>query len=176
MSKLISQIYPIERWDVALFKNSITKVPIIYIKPDDLFITFADKNNYIVNATITNTNTIYDGKTLIGVVDKSSRIPNDKPNFFKKYGWYVISLWADWHGYPHPSTLGNVTFSGLNAVTEDDIKKVSELLDDSVPKTMTPRKLSNMATTNTSNKKHSFIISIIIISIILLLLFVYIYK
>ena len=126
----ITSSYPIKRWDVVMFGSSITKVPVIFVKPDDLFLAFAHKNDYAVLATISGTNTIYDGKTIPGIVDKSSKVPNCKPNFFKKYGLYVVSLHAGWHGYPSPDKLGSVTFSGLKSVTENDIKEVRDILPD----------------------------------------------
>lgn len=130
MSKeTISRVYPIQRWDCVMFDNSTTQVPVIYIKPDDLFIAFAHKNSYAVNAKVSGTNVPqYEVAAIPGVVDKSSRVPNCKPHFFEKTGLYVVSLWSQWYGYPDPNNLGSVTFSGLYDVTEKDIEEVREVL------------------------------------------------
>lgn len=105
--------YDIKRWDVVMFSNSITMVPMIYIKPDKAFIEFAHNNKFAVMVTINSTNTIYDGKKIPGVVDTSGRIPNNRPNYFNKTGYYVITLDANWYGYPSPRSLGTASFFGL---------------------------------------------------------------
>ena len=97
--------YKIERWDVVMFNNSLTKVPMIYIKPDLTFLEFARNNNFAVACEISGTETVYDGKIIPGVVDKSYNVPNCRPNFYEKTGFYVITLWANWYGYPEPGKL-----------------------------------------------------------------------
>lgn len=130
MTYSTTKIYPIKRWDVFMFKDSITRIPAIYIQPDDVFLTFADKNNYILSVTISSSDTIYDGKTIVGVVERSANVPNFRPNFFKKTGWYVISLWADWHGYPpNPDKLGSVVFNGMNNINEEEVNKVRDIIN-----------------------------------------------
>lgn len=104
--------YKIERFDVVMFRNSITKVPLIYIKPDSEFLEFVKKNHNAVECEINNTGTIYDGKKIPGVVDKSSNVPSRRDNFFNDTGLYVVSLWADWYGYPEHSSNGKVKFFG----------------------------------------------------------------
>ena len=47
----------------------------------------------------------------------SCNVPNCRPNFCAKTGLYVITLQADWYGYPDPNTLGNVNFSGMKLPT-----------------------------------------------------------
>ena len=104
--------YKIERFDVVMFGNSITKVPLIYIKPDLEFLEFAKKNHNVIECEINNTGTIYDGKKIPGMVYKSSNIPSRRDNFFNDTGLYVISLWANWYGYPEHSSNGKVKFAG----------------------------------------------------------------
>jgi len=112
--------YPIERWDVVMYKSSITKVPMIYFKPDLHFLEFAKKNNYAVVCVVDGTGLIYDCKQIPGMVDKSCFVPNCRPNFCKQTGLYVVSLWSDWYGYPNPGQLGTVKFLGLEEVRELD--------------------------------------------------------
>ena len=109
--------YKIYRWDVVLFGNSNTKVPMIYIKPDLELLEFIKANSYVVASTINDTGTIYDGKTIPGIVNVSCNVPNCRPNFCAKTGLYVITLQAGWYGYPEPDKLGNVNFSGMKLPT-----------------------------------------------------------
>lgn len=111
--------YKIERFDVVMFGNSTTKVPMLYIKPDLTFLEFARSNNYAVSVEINGTGTIYDGKIIPGVVDKSCYVPNCRPNFYEKTGYYVITLWSNWYGYLEPDKLGTVKFFGMKAPISD---------------------------------------------------------
>ena len=117
--------YDIKRWDVVMFGTSITKVPMIYIKPDISLLEFIKANNYAVLVKISGTGTQYDGKEITGVVDRSCNVPNCRPNFFEETGYYVVTLNANWIEYPHPSKLGQVMFSGLNKI---DDTKMAELI------------------------------------------------
>lgn len=131
-------LYKIHRWDVVMFGNSSTRVPMIYVKPDLTFLDFIRSNNYTVMCEINGTGTIYDGKQIPGVVDKSSFIPNCRPNFYEKTGYYVITLWSNWYGYPNPNNLGFVKFSGLNAsidtsYSESVTNDMNENTEDSQP-------------------------------------------
>ena len=111
--------YDIERWDVVMFNNSNAKSPMIYIKPDLTFLQFARANNYAVVCEISGTGTIYDGKEIPGVVNTSMYVPNCRPNFYNETGWYVVTLSANWYGYPEPSKLGRVKFYGMKDWPED---------------------------------------------------------
>ena len=102
-------LYPIQRWDAAVACDGITKSPVIQIKADSLFKKFAEEHNFVVLLDISGTNTIYDNQHVLGVVD----VPWDRPNYFEDTGRYLVKLRADWHGYPHPSSLGKVMVSGV---------------------------------------------------------------
>jgi hypothetical protein len=119
--------YAIKRWDAVMVGKSITKFPVIYVEPDTEFIEFIRSNNYAVICEINGTDTIYDGKKIPGVVDKSSNIPNCRPNYFEKTGYYVITLYGTWNGYPTPDKLGTVVFKGLiGKVTEVEYNEQKE--------------------------------------------------
>jgi hypothetical protein len=119
--------YKIERWDGVMFSNSITKYPMIYIKPDITFLEFIKENNYTVLCEIKGTNKNYDNRVIPGIVDKSSNTPNCRPNFYEKTGLYVITLQTQWDGYPYINSLGTVIFKGLNGkVTDNEYKKDKE--------------------------------------------------
>lgn len=116
--------YDIKRWDVILKDNNTRKIPVIYIKPDDAFLTFAKKNNYVVSSHINNTDTIYDGKHIAGTVDKSCCLhgKNSRPEFFKQTGYYVIILYdAFWYGYPNNENMGTVSFIGIEESAREPV-------------------------------------------------------
>jgi hypothetical protein len=100
-------VYKIERFDVAIFGDSMDKVPIIYIKPDLDILEFS---NYLVECEINGTGKEYDSKNIVGVINSSEEIPSKRPNFFKKYGLYVVTLLCNWYGYPDDLSSCSVTF------------------------------------------------------------------
>ena len=105
--------YKILRWDPVMFGNSINKYPLITIKPDDKFVTFSNANKSSVSCEITVNNVTH---TFDGVVNKSSDVPNCRPNYFAATGNYVITLMTEWRGYPKNSdlkNLGTITFSPI---------------------------------------------------------------
>ena len=101
--------YQIFRWDGILAANGLNKQPMIYIMPDIAFLQFSEANNGKLVVEIEGTNSIYDGKQISGVVNKSSFMPN----FSEETNLYVVVLECDWYGYPDVSSLGTVTFFGL---------------------------------------------------------------
>lgn len=109
--------YQIKRWDAIIIGNSITKVPIIYIEPDIDFLNFVESSNYAVMCNITDTNTVYDNRPIPATVDKGAFIPDCRPNFYEKNGYYVITLaGATWNGYPKSDSLGYVSFLNSSEV------------------------------------------------------------
>jgi hypothetical protein len=100
-------VYKIERFDVAIFGDSLQKVPIIYIKPDLDILEFS---NYLVECEINGTGKEYDGKNIVGVISSSEEVPSKRPIFFKKYGLYVVTLLCNWFGYPDDLSSCSVTF------------------------------------------------------------------
>jgi hypothetical protein len=108
--------YKIHRWDVVMSGSSNVQAPMIYVEPDTTFLQFARENNFAVVCTVSGTDTMYDGKQIPGVVSLSADVPSCRPNFYAKTGLYVVRLWANWYGYPHPEKLGDVIFSGLKGV------------------------------------------------------------
>lgn len=156
-------LYKINRWDVVMFGNSTTKVPMIYIKPDLTFLEFARENNFALMCEINGTDTIYDGKKIPGVVDKSCHVPNCRPNFCDKTGFYVISLWADWHGYPNVGKEGTVRFSGMKAPEDTSYRKELKPLGAAAPHKMRSAKF-----TKGMDKTQIALLAVAIILVILL--------
>mgnify|MGYP006151852409 CR=1 FL=1 len=120
----MSNNYKIHRWDPMISGNNTIPNPMIYIKPDDTLLKFAKENNNAVLVVIKGTNTIYDGKRIIGMFASSKDYPNCRPVFFNDTKYYVISLLCDWYEYPKdPTFLGNCEIYGLKGgVDVDEIK------------------------------------------------------
>ena len=110
--------YEIRRWD-AVTSNNIVKQPLIYILPDEAFLSFVRANKFAVLCEISGTGMNYDhqpGSSVLipGVVSRSSVVPNCRPNYYAATEYYVVRLLAPWIGYPNKS-LGQVKFFGLEA-------------------------------------------------------------
>jgi hypothetical protein len=148
-----------------MFGNNNAKVPMIYVKPDTTFLDFIRKNNYAVVCEIEGTGTIYDGKQIPGVVDKSSYVPNCRPNFFEKTGLYVVTLYSNWYGYPNVGMNGEVKFLGLKAA---DPPRNSE----KVKNNPVPRPASTASPTG-FKASQIYLISAVVLSIILILFMLY---
>ena len=108
--------YLIKRWDVVQFNGSIRRYPVVYIEPDDTFMSFIEANNNAVMVEISNTGKMYDCEQIPGVAYKSCNIPNYRPNFYNKTGWWCIVLTSQWRGYPTPENMGTLQLFGLNPV------------------------------------------------------------
>jgi hypothetical protein len=96
-----------------MFGTSERQMPMIYVIPDIYFLDFVRENDYKVAVIISGTGTVYDGKKIVGTVDKSSVVPNCRPNYYAKTGYYVITFNSFWYGYPPLHMLGEATIVGL---------------------------------------------------------------
>jgi hypothetical protein len=112
--------YNIERWDVVQYGTNYY-FPIIYFKPDEDLIRFFKANNNSIIANITDSKSVYDNKQIAGVINTlNDNIPTPRPNLFEKTGYYVMTLYCEWLGYPMYGSLGRITFSGFNSVEKVD--------------------------------------------------------
>lgn len=73
----------------------------------------------MIVGTVEGTNTEYDGRAMAGVIDSSGYFPNFRPNFYNDTGYFVITFFAQWKGYPKEDmngivNNGTVTIRGLN--------------------------------------------------------------
>ena len=115
--------YEIIQWDAIIIDNEYIQRPIVYIKPDTDFLQFISDSNFTVACKISNTGLEYDNyKTIYGKVNKSAYIPNYRPDFFEANGLYVITLLAEWNGYPEQHKQGIIVFAGINNPEIKDIK------------------------------------------------------
>lgn len=103
--------YEIQRWNPILLEGNNEPFPMIYIKPDDNFFDYIKENNYLFLVTISDTNSVYDNKEIIALADMSAFFPNYRPNFFNETGFYVLTLFSSWNGYP--SSNGTILIQGL---------------------------------------------------------------
>jgi hypothetical protein len=109
--------YSITRWDPVLYNNQNEPTPMIYVQPDDTLLKFAENNNNMLMVKINKTDSIYDGKSLVGIFFKNCNIPNCRQNFYKKTGLSIILLLgAGWYNYP--TNLGETEIFGLTGNTE----------------------------------------------------------
>lgn len=171
--------YNIKRWDVIMFNNN-NKVPIIYIKPDISLLEYLNNNQPVVSLEISDTNTIYDGKKLTGLVNRSCCLLNNnnyncRPNYYEETGYYVITLVSGWYGYPNPDKLGIAIIKGLEkyipSVYEEPKENIIEFPNNN--NVIKPSDISvNKKYINPKHNNISFLIIILIIfGIIALLIF-----
>jgi len=167
----MSNSYKIYRWDSFLYKKNI--VPMIYIKPDDALLKFADKNKNELLVKVSNSNSIYNGKTIAGVLYKSFEITKCI-NFFKKTGLYVIVLVSNWYGYP--DSLGECDifgFEGDVAVDENTLIPLPDQMFDSSNSSNSSNSSKSLNSLN-SEKQKSLIENNSILILLLVILLVYI--
>ena len=97
-------LYKIKSWNVILGPDGINQVPMIYIEPDLAFINAALQNNQRLSCSFYGTQTpiffTYDGHDIMGTVNNSCVVPNCRPNFCDKTGYYTVTLETPWRGYP----------------------------------------------------------------------------
>ena len=164
--------YAIKRWDAVMFGNSLRKVPMIYVEPDETFLEFARANQFSVLCEIHGTGTNYDYKPhapvkLEGIVDTSSVVPSCRPNYFAKTGYYVVTLLAPWIGYPPGDRLGQVKFFGLKEGIRTQIPAPSPKVKHKLPKKSSMTKGSSPTDNNRSKKDNTLLVPSIILIVCL---------
>lgn len=102
--------YEIVRWDPVIPKDNTFPYPMVYIKPDKNFVDYAKENKFMFLLNITGTGMDYDKAPIIGMVDSSAFYPNFRPYFYNKTGYFVVTLFTNWIGYP--LTNGKIKIQG----------------------------------------------------------------
>lgn len=92
--------FEIYRWDSLISDNPLFPFPGIYIKPKPELLQYASQNNGILNVIIRGSDSVYDNKLLSGILSNSETFPNERKNFFKKTGYYIISLNSFFYQFP----------------------------------------------------------------------------
>ena len=106
--------YEIKSWNPIMLGNNVSQCPTISIVPDTNFIQFAKNNEFQAFCKISNSKTAYNEQTFRCTINKSSVVPNCRPNFYAAFGFYIVTLHTCWiGGYPPPNNLGSVHFYGL---------------------------------------------------------------
>lgn len=124
--------YPIKRWGSILVGNNVIK-PIVYFAADLPFMAYSNSNGGILPFKIINSGVqSYDRIEMTqGLVNTSGQVPNDRPNFYAKTGWLVVTLDLPWDGEPHGNNLGSLEVLGLPMANNDVIYPSDEELDPS---------------------------------------------
>ena len=160
--------YTIERFDAILNKGtSNTTFPAIYIKPDDEFLEFAKKNNYLIGCKIKNSGTVYDDKVLSGILNNKLL---DRPNFLNKSGLCVIMLLVKWKGYPEYGRTPSVTFFEIKRQTDVDTND-KDTNDKDTPQTKSSYVKNNSLQNNTTTTTLKIILPTIKFLIFLLIVY-----
>lgn len=110
--------FKIESWNPVIPANAIFPVPVLYIKCSESLLNYAKQNEYTVLVTVKNSNSIYDNKPMIAVLDSSSYFPNSRVNFYNKYGFHTLSLIANWIGYPSVNGVVQIDYIDQNSISE----------------------------------------------------------
>lgn len=110
--------YKIERWDALSLGDPTGIRPAVYITPDIRFLDFIKNQQYKVKCLIRGTGLEYDNKVVFGTVDRSSDVPNCRPNYYEKTGQYIITLHAPWVQYPTPDALGTISFPDMEVIMD----------------------------------------------------------
>lgn len=112
--------YEIVRWDAVIPPQNTFPYPMVYIKPDENFLQYAKENQYLFSLQVSGTNSNYDARPVVGMVDSSGFYPNYRPNFFNETGTYVIVLFTNWIGYP-PNN-GKIQLRGITGPDKIEIR------------------------------------------------------
>lgn len=111
--------YKIESWNPVIPDKATFPFPMLYIKADSGLLSYAKKYNYNILVNVRNSNSTYDNKPLVGVLDSSNSFPNsERPNFYNRFGFYTITLVASWLGYPPNNGVADIDFINENNIPE----------------------------------------------------------
>lgn len=94
----------------------------VYIKPTlDILKFFQRSPMYRAVVKIGGTDSCYDDHNTFAIINKSSDAPNCRQNFFNSTGLYVITLEAEWVGYP----LKNGYVEYMEGIVDDIIDYIN---------------------------------------------------
>jgi len=92
--------YPIQSWNPMIYKNNTYPLPMLYVTGDKKLEHYAEENDFSFLVTITGSNSNYDNKPIVAVMDCSGVFPNCRPNFYEKNKYFTLTLFGTWIGYP----------------------------------------------------------------------------
>jgi hypothetical protein len=114
--------FKIESWNPVIPENAVFPFPVLYIKPTNGLLEYAKQNKFTILVTVMNSNSVYDNKPMIAVLDSSAYFPNSRINFYNKYGFYTLSLVANWIGYPPENGTVQIDFIDVNSIPKPEFK------------------------------------------------------
>jgi len=158
------KVYKIERWDSISPPGSSNSLPMIYISADPSLIKYAQKNNYSFEVEIKGTNSIYDGKKIMGTFDSLLLGPNYESKEILNKNWHTIILTS--YFYQYPPLMGEVIIPNLTEkkVSFNPIVKVKNYEENSPPVSM--KKKSDLIGMNTF--RIIFVLTLIFLILVLI--------
>ena len=167
--------YEIIQWDSIITADENIQRPIVYIKPDTEFLQFISDSNFTVLCKISDTGLAYDNyKTIYGKVNKSAYVPNYRPEFFEANGLYVITLLAEWDGYPEKNSQGTIVFEGINNHKTDVVEL--PITEETVLENSVNEPVFSVENYSETNENTGLLVSVGFVIIIILLLIYFIYT
>lgn len=123
----------------------------VYIKPTlDILKFFQKSPMYRAVVKISETNSCYDDHNVFAIINKSSDVPNCRQNFFNSTGLYVITLDADWYGYP----LKNGYIEYMEGIVDDIIDYINPCKN--VPSSPPPSSVPSVPSYEDKKTKEDF--------------------
>jgi hypothetical protein len=152
--------YVINKWEGLVTPNSTKMQPVIYIQPDTRLLNYARINGNKFSVRISNSESLYDNKPIIGNFTESKKCCEDIECGDNSY---IFILDTEWIGVP--LNLGNIDIYG---VIEEDSTTTHK---------NAPLRALPVNSSNSTNKKYTWIIWVIIailiaICIVLAILYV----
>lgn len=119
--------FPVYSWSGILLPERVEASPLVYIKPTKELIDYAGGVDFVLDVVVRETDSPYDGPQR-AVLDTSLLVPDYRPNFYNKTGFYVLVLDRPWKGYPRKLGKVEVRQSAPHLVSlQNRMKKVDEV-------------------------------------------------
>ena len=107
----MTTIYKVHRWDAILPNYVKEPMPMIYLKPTMELLTHAIERANTIIVTPKNTNSIYDDKEIVGMLDFLVLGPNANLKEFLNREYCTITLNSFF--YEYPKTMGEIEIKGM---------------------------------------------------------------
>lgn len=115
--------FNIVRWDIIKDSCDNTLKPMVYFKPDLESLEIIRKNNNRLRVNIEGTKD-YD-KVYNATIDRSSDIPNCRPNFYDATQLYIATLDTFFNYFPESHRLGRISLN-MGIYVPESLKKEME--------------------------------------------------
>lgn len=91
--------YNINSWKPIIYEGSLKRYPSIFIQPNQQLLDHIKQNNNLIRVQIFDTDSNYDNYSFDAIVDD---------NVISVDGYIVISLLANWYGYPSRNGVATI--------------------------------------------------------------------